>query len=236
MASVVEVENITKVYGVDELRTVALDGVSTSFRQGEFVAVVGASGSGKSTFLHIVGLLDHATSGKYFLEGRNVENLTPDQRADLRSQKLGFVFQAYNLLARTSALENVELPLTYAGIPERQRRDAARMALRTVGVEQLAGHLPNQLSGGQQQRVAIARALVNNPSLILADEPTGALDTKSSHEIMTLLSKLNREHSITIVLVTHERDIAAYAQRILTFRDGKIETDVPNSPELAIAT
>lgn len=236
MASVVDIQNLTKIYGSDELRTVALGSISTNVEQGEFVAVVGASGSGKSTFLHIVGLLDRATSGRYLLEGRNVEQLTSDERADLRSQKLGFVFQSYNLLPRTSALENVELPLTYAGVPERKCQGAALAALRTVGVEQLAGHLPNQLSGGQQQRIAIARALVNNPSLILADEPTGALDTKSSHEIMQLLSKLNHEQGITILLVTHEQDIAAYSQRVLTFSDGKIETDVPNESMQAIAT
>lgn len=233
VADVVRIDHLTKVYGVGETRTVALDNVSTTIATGEFVAVVGASGSGKSTFLHIVGLLDRATSGDYFLEGRRVRDLSSDQLADLRSHKLGFVFQAYNLLPRTSALENVELPLAYAGVPERRRHGAALAALRIVGVEKLAEHLPNQLSGGQQQRIAIARALVNEPSLILADEPTGALDSKSSHEIMHILADLNREHGITILLVTHERDIAAYSHRILTFLDGKIESDVPNAPQEA---
>jgi putative ABC transport system ATP-binding protein len=235
VTDVVRVDNLTKIYGSGETRTVALDGVSTSIAPGEFVAVVGASGSGKSTFLHLIGLLDRATSGEYFLEGRNVRDLSSDELADLRSRKLGFVFQSYNLLPRTNALENVELPLTYAGTAEGRRRDAALAALQTVGVAQLAQHLPNQLSGGQQQRIAIARALVNEPSLILADEPTGALDSKSSHEIMRLLAGLNREHGITILLVTHERDIAAYSQRILTFRDGKIESDVPNAPVGAVS-
>lgn len=233
VADVVRIDHLTKVYGVGETRTVALDNVSTTIATGEFVAVVGASGSGKSTFLHIVGLLDRATSGDYFLEGRRVRDLSSDQLADLRSHKLGFVFQAYNLLPRTSALENVELPLAYAGVPERRRHGAALAALRIAGVEKLAEHLPNQLSGGQQQRIAIARALVNEPSLILADEPTGALDSKSSHEIMHILADLNREHGITILLVTHERDIAAYSHRILTFLDGKIESDVPNAPQEA---
>jgi putative ABC transport system ATP-binding protein len=208
----------------------ALDGVSTAVEAGEFVAIVGPSGSGKSTFMNILGFLDVPTSGDYFFEGENVDDFDSDQRADMRSRKLGFVFQSYNLLARTTALENVELPLIYAGKPEAQRREAALSALRVVGVEDLAEHLPNQLSGGQQQRIAIARALVNNPSLILADEPTGALDTKTSHDVMRLITRLNLDHGITIVVVTHERDIAAYARRILSFRDGKIESDVPNAP------
>lgn len=229
MSTVVEVRDLTKVYGSGESRTIALDGVSVSFENGDFVAVIGASGSGKSTFLHIVGLLDRPTSGKYLLEQRDVQAMTSDELADVRSKKLGFVFQAYNLLPRTNALENVQLPLAYAGIPQRQREDAARAALSMVGMESLGRHFPSQLSGGQQQRIAIARALVNNPRLILADEPTGALDTKSSHEIMALLSELNTAKKITILLVTHERDIAAYARRILTFRDGRIESDLTNA-------
>lgn len=236
MSAVVEVHDLAKIYGSGPSRTIALDGVSASFESGDFVAVVGASGSGKSTFLHVIGLLDRPTSGKYLLEQHDVQTMTSDELADLRSKKLGFVFQSYNLLPRTDALENVELPLAYSGVPQRQREKAARSALSMVGVEALARHLPNQLSGGQQQRIAIARALVNNPSLILADEPTGALDTKSSHEIMELLSELNREHKITILLVTHERDIAAYARRILTFRDGRIESDVSNTPETGAVT
>jgi putative ABC transport system ATP-binding protein len=233
VSDVVSVDHLTKVYGEGETRTVALDGISTRIAPAEFVAVVGASGSGKSTFLHLIGLLDRATSGEYFLEGRNVRDLSSDELADVRSRKLGFVFQAYNLLPRTNALENVELPLVYAGVDESRRRQASLAALQMVGVEKLAWHLPNQLSGGQQQRIAIARALVNEPSLILADEPTGALDSKSSHEIMRIFESLNREHGITILLVTHERDIAAYSKRILTFHDGAIESDVPNAPQEA---
>jgi putative ABC transport system ATP-binding protein len=228
MPAVVHAENLVKVYGEGEQQTAALSGVTTSIDPGEFVAVVGASGSGKSTFLHVVGLLDRATSGTYLFEGHDVRDLRLDDLADLRSRKLGFVFQAYNLLPRTTAVENVELPLMYAGVPEYERRIAAMEALHTVGVHQLADHMPNQLSGGQQQRVAIARALVNKPSLILADEPTGALDSKSSHEILRVFTTLNREHGITIMLVTHERDMAGYARRIITFRDGRIESDVVN--------
>lgn len=230
MTAVVRVENLTKVYGVGQQHVCALDGISTSIEPGEFVAVMGPSGSGKSTFMNIIGFLDRPTSGRYLFEGHDERDLTSDQLAEMRSRKLGFVFQSYNLLPRTTALENVELPLLYADVPEAKRREAALAALRTVGVEELAAHLPNQLSGGQQQRIAIARALVNNPSLILADEPTGALDTKTSHDVMRLITRLNLEHGITTVVVTHERDIAAYARRMISFRDGKIESDVPSTP------
>jgi putative ABC transport system ATP-binding protein len=233
MTAVVRTEHLRKIYGMGDQHVAALDGVSTTIEPGEFVAVMGPSGSGKSTFMNIIGFLDRPTSGTYFFEGQDVLGFDSDRLADMRSRKLGFVFQSYNLLARTTAIENVELPLIYAGVPESHRRDAALTALRTVGVENLAAHLPNQLSGGQQQRVAIARALVNNPSLILADEPTGALDTKSSHDVMRLITRLNLEHAITIVVVTHERDIAAYARRIMTFRDGRIESDVANDPVVA---
>jgi putative ABC transport system ATP-binding protein len=227
--NVVEIRDVTKVYGEENgPHTVALDGVSASIGRGDFVAVIGASGSGKSTFLHIVGLLDRPTSGVYLLDGHDVAELSPDDAADMRSRKLGFVFQAYNLLPRTTALENVELPLIYAGVPESKRATAAMAALQTVGAGSFVTHMPNQLSGGQQQRVAIARALVNNPSLILLDEPTGALDSRSSHEVLRLIANLNAEQGITILLVTHEQDIAAYARRIITFRDGKIESDVLN--------
>jgi ABC-type lipoprotein export system ATPase subunit len=236
MAPVVRVENLTKIYASGELRVAALAGVSTTVEPGEFVAIMGPSGSGKSTFMNIIGFLDRPTSGEYFFEGQDVRDLSSDQLADMRSRKLGLVFQSYNLLARTNALENVELPLIYAGVPESRRRDAALRALWTVGVEELSLHLPNQLSGGQQQRIAIARALVNDPRLILADEPTGALDTKTSHDVMRLITRLNAEHGITIIVVTHERDIAAYARRIITFRDGKIESDVPSSPPQEAAT
>lgn len=235
MTPVVEVRNLTKIYGMSEQRVAALNGVSMSLEPGEFVAVMGPSGSGKSTFMNIIGLLDRPTSGDYLFEGRDVRNLSADELADLRSRKLGFVFQSYNLLPRTTALENVELPLIYAGVPESKRHEAALAALRTVGVEELAPHLPNQLSGGQQQRIAIARALVNHPSLILADEPTGALDTKTSHDVMRLITQLNVEQHITIMVVTHERDIAAYARRMITFRDGKIESDAPTPPQGAAA-
>jgi putative ABC transport system ATP-binding protein len=236
MTAVVRTENLTKIYGMGDLKVAALNGVTTSIDPGEFVAIMGPSGSGKSTFMNIIGFLDRASSGTYSFEGEDVSGLSSDRLADMRSRRLGFVFQSYNLLARTTAVQNVELPLVYAGMPESARREAALAALRTVGVEELALHLPNQLSGGQQQRIAIARALVNNPSLILADEPTGALDTKTSHDVMQLISRLNSEHGITIVVVTHERDIAAYARRIMSFRDGKIESDVTNASAEAAAT
>jgi putative ABC transport system ATP-binding protein len=226
MSAVVKVEGLRKVYQL-EAAVVALAGVDLQVEEGEFVAVMGPSGSGKSTFMHIVGLLDRPTEGRYLFDGQDVADLSADQLADLRSRSLGFVFQAYNLLPRTSAVENVELPMVYAGIPEKERREAALEAMETVGVASLHDHLPNQLSGGQQQRIAIARALVNHPSLMLADEPTGALDSKTSCDVMELLTRLNREQGITILLVTHEPDVAAYSRRIVTFRDGKIESDRP---------
>ncbi len=236
MPAVVRTEALTKIYGIGDLKVTALNGVSTTIEPGEFVAIMGPSGSGKSTFMNIIGFLDRPTSGRYFFEGQDSGGFSSDTLADMRSRKLGYVFQSYNLLPRTTALANVELPLVYAGLPESRRRAAAETALRIVGVEELAPHLPNQLSGGQQQRIAIARALVNNPSLILADEPTGALDTKTSHDVMGLISRLNREQGITIVVVTHERDVAAYARRIMTFRDGRIETDLANTPAAQAAT
>lgn len=236
MPPVVRTENLIKTYGIGDLTVRALNGVSTTIEPGEFVAIMGPSGSGKSTFMNIIGFLDRPTTGSYFFEGRDSGSFSSDTMADMRSRKLGFVFQSYNLLPRTTALANVELPLVYAGMPESQRREAAETALRIVGIEELGAHFPNQLSGGQQQRIAIARALVNNPSLILADEPTGALDTKTSHDVMGLISRLNLEHAITIVVVTHERDVAAYARRIMTFRDGGIESDVANVPSLQAAT
>jgi len=226
MSAVVKVEGLRKVYQLEQA-VVALAGVDLQVDAGEFVAVMGPSGSGKSTFMHIVGMLDRPTAGSYFFEGQDVSKLSADQLADLRSRSLGFVFQSYNLLARTSALENVELPMIYAGVPEGERRKAALEAMETVGVADLHDHLTNQLSGVQQQRIAIARSLVNHPSLVLADEPTGALDTKTSDDVMVLLTRLNREQGITILLVTHEPDVAAYARRIVTFRDGRIESDRP---------
>jgi putative ABC transport system ATP-binding protein len=228
MAPVVEVAGLRKEYALGTQTVPALRGVNLMLERGEFVAVMGPSGSGKSTFMHVVGLLDTPTNGTYRFEGTDVSNLSADERAEIRGRRLGFVFQAYNLLPRTSALENVELPMVYAGVPETQRKQIGLAKLDLVGIGQLASHHPNQMSGGQQQRVAIARSLVNNPGLILADEPTGALDTTSSQEIMGLLTRLNREEGITVMVVTHEPDVAAYARRIVTFRDGLITGDTVN--------
>jgi len=194
---------------------------------------MGPSGSGKSTFMQIAGLLDTPDSGRYLFEGTEVSGLSGDERAAIRSRRLGFVFQSYNLLPRTSAIENVELPMVYAGVSEAERLKRARATMALVGVERLESHHPNQMSGGQQQRVAIARSLVNDPALILADEPTGALDTKTSNDVMSIFVRLNREQHSTIMLVTHESDIAAYASRIVTFRDGRIVSDTPNERRAA---
>jgi putative ABC transport system ATP-binding protein len=224
---VVRLIDVRKTYQMGEQDVAALDGVDLTIDPGEFIAIIGPSGSGKSTLMHILGLLDRPTSGSYLFEGRDVQNLTSDELADLRSRRLGFVFQSYNLLARTTALENVELPMLYAGVPETERRKRALQALGVVGIAEMEQHISNQMSGGQQQRVAIARALVNDPSLILADEPTGALDSKSSDDIMHLFAQLNAERGMTILLVTHERDVARKAKRIVTFRDGKIISDAP---------
>jgi putative ABC transport system ATP-binding protein len=224
---VVRVEGLTKIYDLGEQKVLALDHIDLSLMPGEFVAVMGPSGSGKSTLMHLVGLLDRPTEGRYYFEGRDIVELSADELADIRSRRLGFVFQSYNLLARTNAIENVELPMIYAGVPDAERHKRALEALDAVNLTHVAHHHPNQLSGGQQQRVAIARSLVNNPSLILADEPTGALDTKSSQDVMQLFRELNEQRGITIFLVTHEPDVAANAKRIVTFRDGKILSDVP---------
>ncbi len=229
MTPVVEVRDLMKFYEMGEQRVTGLAGVDMQIEPGEFVAVMGPSGSGKSTFMHIVGLLDEPTSGCYLFEGSDVSSLGSDARADLRSRRLGFVFQSYNLLPRTTALQNVELPMLYAGVPEAQRQRIAMEKLAVVGIEHLANHHPNQLSGGQQQRVAIARSLVNDPGLILADEPTGALDTKSSADVMGLFTRLNHDQGITILLVTHEADVAAFARRVVTFRDGRILSDTAQS-------
>jgi putative ABC transport system ATP-binding protein len=222
---VIELRGVTKTYGTGSAAVEALCGVDLAIGAGEFVAVMGPSGSGKSTCMNIVGCLDVPTSGTYLFEGTDVGRLTRAQRALLRRHYLGFVFQGYNLLGRTSALENVELPLVYRGLPPRERRARARRALATVGLEAWGHHTPGELSGGQQQRVAIARAVVTEPTVILADEPTGNLDTARSREIMALLVALNRERGITIVMVTHEAEMAAYARRIVHFVDGRVESD-----------
>ncbi len=228
MNPVVAVRGLRKVYNIEGGEdVVALRGVDLTIDPGEFVAVMGPSGSGKSTFMHIVGLLDRPTAGTYHFAGHEVSALDADALADLRSRALGFVFQAYNLLPRTTALENVELPMIYAGVPAKERHSAAMEALDAVGLARYAQHQPNQLSGGQQQRVAIARSIVNRPQLILADEPTGALDTASSEDVMALFQRLNIERGMTVMLVTHEADVAAHARRMVMFRDGNIVSDEP---------
>jgi putative ABC transport system ATP-binding protein len=226
MPTVISVRNLVKTYVVGEVEVKALRGLNLDIELGEFVAVIGPSGSGKSTFMHIVGCLDRPTSGQYLLGGQDVSRMSKDQLAAIRNKKLGFVFQGFNLLARTSALDNVEMPLLYGGgMKSAERHSRAMEALEVVGIEDRADHHPNQLSGGQQQRVAIARALINNPSILLADEPTGNLDTQTSVEVMDLFQRLNRERGITVVLITHERDIAEYGTRTVGFRDGLVVSD-----------
>lgn len=221
----IEARDITKIYRIGEVQVKALDTVSLMIGQGEFVAVMGPSGSGKSTFMNVLGCLDKPTSGEYFLKNIQIGTLDRDALAGIRNKEIGFVFQGFNLLPRTSAIENVELPMLYDGIPARERRQRAMDALRNVGLEGREDHHTNQLSGGQQQRVAIARALVNSAPIILADEPTGNLDSKTSAEIMELLTVLNTESNLTVILVTHENDIAAYSKRIIRFLDGRIVSD-----------
>jgi putative ABC transport system ATP-binding protein len=235
MSSLISLEQITKVYRMGDVEVRALRGVSLDFAEGEFVAIMGASGSGKSTLMNILGCLDRPTAGRYVLAGREVSRLSRAELAEVRNRTLGFVFQSFNLLTRTSALENVELPLLYAGVGTRERRRRAAAALERVGLAGRAGHHPSQLSGGQQQRVAIARALVAAPRLILADEPTGNLDSRTSVEVMALFQELGRS-GITIVLVTHEPDIATYASRVVTVRDGLVQSDVRQQPAVAVVT
>jgi len=224
---VIQLENIHKTYTMGDVQVHALRGVTLTIREGEFVAIMGASGSGKSTMMNIVGCLDRPSRGSYILDGEDVSELTKDQRADIRCRKIGFVFQGFNLLSRTSALENVELPMLYLGVEGAERHQRAMEALAAVGLEDREQNHSNQLSGGQQQRVAVARSLVNNPALILADEPTGNLDSRTSVEVMEIFQRLNRERGITLVLVTHEPDIAQYAKRVVVFKDGKIRKDYP---------
>ena len=233
-APLIRVEGLTKDYVMGSNVVPALRGVTLDIAAGEFVAVMGPSGSGKSTFMNLLGCLDHPSGGSYWLGGQEVSALSGDELAAVRNRKVGFVFQHFNLLARTSALDNVALPLLYGGMPPAQRKQHAEQRLTQVGLAERLDHHPSQLSGGQQQRVAIARALVNDPQLVLADEPTGALDSRTSAEIMALLQQLNRE-GITIVLVTHEHDIADFAGRIISFRDGKVVEDRANAAKDAAA-
>jgi putative ABC transport system ATP-binding protein len=219
---VIEAHNLTKVYKMGEMEVHALRGLSLQIAHGEIVSIMGPSGSGKSTLMNIIGCLDRPTSGEYYLDGELVSKLSDDQLATIRNRKVGFVFQTFNLLSRATALANVELPLRYAGVV-RGRRDLARQALDSVGLADRVTHRPSELSGGQQQRVAIARALINEPAIIMADEPTGNLDSKSGSEIMELLLTLNREHGTTLIIVTHDPDIAAQTQRIIHIRDGVVE-------------
>ena len=226
MIPIISVQELTKIYDMGEVKVHALRGINLDINPGELTSIMGPSGSGKSTFMNIVGCLDLPTHGKYILDGQDVSNFNKDQLANIRNKKIGFVFQTFNLLARTTALENVELPLLYnAAVKSRERRQMAMEALKMVGLEARAGHFPNQLSGGQQQRVAIARSLVNNPVIVLADEPTGNLDTRTSYEVMEIFQELNLK-GITIALITHEPEISQFTKRNVMFRDGRISKEV----------
>jgi putative ABC transport system ATP-binding protein len=236
--ALIAAEEITKTYAMEGAPVHALRGVTLDIQGGEFVAVVGPSGSGKSTFMHILGCLDRPTSGRYLLAGRDVSHLSDDELSTIRNRQIGFVFQGFNLLARTSAVENVELPLLYAHgshIPPSERRRRAMAALAAVGLQDRAAHHPNQLSGGQQQRVAIARALLNDPAILFADEPTGNLDSRTSIEVMDIFQRLKDERGITIVLITHEPQVAEYGSRIIRFKDGRVVSDQPNQSRRAAA-
>jgi putative ABC transport system ATP-binding protein len=227
--TVIAAKELVKTYVVGDHQVKALRGINLEVPRGEFLAVTGASGSGKSTFMHIVGCLDKPTSGQYFLDGQDVSKMTKNDLAGVRNKKIGFVFQGFNLLSRTTALDNVELPMLYGGstLKTRERHERAKDMLTAVGLGERLTHYPNQLSGGQQQRVAIARALINNPSILLADEPTGNLDSRTSIEVMGLFQRLNKERGITVVLITHEPDIAEYGTRVVAFKDGRLLTDKP---------
>jgi putative ABC transport system ATP-binding protein len=222
---VIQLTDIHKTYHMGDIAVHALRGIDLEIREGEFVAIMGTSGSGKSTTMNIIGCLDQPSKGTYILDGQDVSQMSKDERADIRNRKIGFIFQGFNLLSRTSAMENVELPMLYAGLDAKTRHERSVEALHSVGLAGRENNHPNQLSGGQQQRVAIARSLVNHPALILADEPTGNLDSRTSVEVMEIFQRLNRERGITLVLVTHEPDIAEYATRVVVFKDGKIKKD-----------